>query len=149
MSRLLSRAFSTLNPFPGQAQTAESWKGLFPRDPSMICPLCRHFGKKMKWIPKHSASHQPSIHLLAVSVINQINVIIVCAHRCQITATMIRSGGCFLEKQYLSIFGRGEKVHLPIQNPKETNFPMRFWHCVSWTKSFKVIYSGKWMHYFF
>lgn len=133
---LLSRAFSTLSPFTGQVKAAESWRGSFPRDPSMICPLCRHFDKKMKWIPKHCSSS--AIDSPTGSFSNKWDQCNYCVctqmsnhnHYDQISWVFPRKNSIY---PYL---GEERRFTCPSRTQK------RFRHFVSWTKSWKQFTLG-------
>lgn len=92
----------------------------------MTCPLCWHFDKKIKLIPKRYPSHQ-SIDSPTGSFNNKLDQYeLLCVQTdVQSQYAMIRSDGCFLEKQYLSIFGREDASAHP--EPKRGKSPSEAW----------------------
>lgn len=110
----------------------------FP-DPNLICPLHGHFGKRIKLIPRHYSSHQ-SIHPPTGSFNKRSDRYELLCVRTDVKPryATIRSDGYFLEKHYLSIFGRESASAHPER--KRDQPPNETWTLsLHWSKSCKEL----------
>lgn len=92
----------------------------------MICPLCRHFDRKIKLIPEDYPSQQP-IDSPTGSFNNKLDQYELSCVRTDVKSqySVVRSDGCFPEKQYLSTVGReGASAH---PEPKRGKSPNDTW----------------------